>query len=271
LGAAAIAAASILGLTPAAHASAAPFPAGTTTIHGSGTLTLPVATNIAFPFTVTFVGTSDGAGHLAFAKSAISIPPISTSFELGGGPIPATIDISATTNWAGTINTTTGVMTLAGNIKVVVDFAGNSCTIGPLTGGGLHLSTETSGGQGFAPAGHDSTATVVDRTFEIPGVVVDPSGPCPLAALINDGAGLPIPPGTQAHSIVIVATIPPPVAPTTTTTTTATTTSTTTPIRATASELPKTGSPAVPLSLVGVVALAAGAGVLVLRRRPARR
>ena len=105
------------------------FPAGSITVTVSGTL--KIATSIGpvnVPFTGTMKGTSDGNGHLTFPKSSIVFPPISVNLV-----VPATVHISATTNFTGTANLKTGAVTLTGSIVNAIDIpalgASNCCSM----------------------------------------------------------------------------------------------------------------------------------------------
>ncbi len=227
VGAAALAAGAALIVAPAASATTAPFPAGTTTINTAGTFSFTVlGTATPVSFSATMTGTSDGAGHLTFPKAQVHFPTVTTTLLSN----TAHIVITPTTNWAATINTSTGAVTLSGTFTTLISVEGalaatlTNCGLGPITPA---LSTANSGGVKYKKVGTHATATVIDHLFAVPSPT-DPDGTCSNAALVGTALGTPIAQGdsTAPHARYISGALtiyPPGVAAPTTTTSTSTT------------------------------------------------
>lgn len=161
---------SLVMFAPAAQA-ADPFPAGATTFTISGTFAFSAGnppSQVPTPFTGQMKGTSDGAGTITFPKADVSFPVVNTTLSLSGLSVPAIITVTPTTNWTGTIDTATGVVTLKGTLMSAINLTSlaNVCPLGPIT---LDASTTQSGGAKYKMSGKTATATVIDRLFRRPG------------------------------------------------------------------------------------------------------
>ena len=245
------------------------FPAGNITVTVSGTLKIATSVGpVNVVFTGTMKGTSDGSGHLTFPKSSIVFPPISVNLV-----VPATVHISATTDFTGIANLKTGAVTLNGSIVNAIDIpalSASGCPLGPIN---LHLSTGNSGGVKYSSASR--TATDADTTFTIPKITSAPAS-CPAAAVTTINSAFPLPvTGSTSRSIVQKLVFFPPgtAAPALTSSSGATvavaaesaTATTAAPVAA--AELPRTGSSTTPLALAGLVSMLGGLTLLLLRRR----
>src|SRR4051794_10259201 len=154
-GAAALAAGSLLvSAAPAAHAATDPFPAGTTTWVSTGTFSFTVSgTATPVNFSGTLKGTSDGAGNITFPQSGVKFGTVDVTL-LGQ---PATVQISPTSTWHGTINTTTGLTTLTGTLTTLINIPGlaqTACGLGPIT---PVLSSAKAGGVAYKKTGDTAT------------------------------------------------------------------------------------------------------------------
>src|SRR5438067_790285 len=113
------------------------LPAGKVTIQATTTFNLQQCVPApchpsSIPFTGTMVGTSDGNGNLTFPKSGITYP--AKTLTISGAPV--TVHLVALSNFTGTLNTKTGLVTLTGTSETLLDvaaLAATNCPIGPTT------------------------------------------------------------------------------------------------------------------------------------------
>ena len=164
-------------------------------------------------------GTSDGAGHLTIPKANISFPPVPKTIV-----VPAVVTPVASTNFTGTINTTTGAVTLNGSMSTFIAIAalsttGTGCQLGPIA---LDFSTAHTGGVKYKTVGTHATATVSDTAFTIP-VVPPATAECPAPAVTTINSALFLPATNNASITQALTIFPPGVAAPTTTTSTSTT------------------------------------------------
>jgi hypothetical protein len=138
-------------------------------------------------------GTVDAAGNISLPQASISFPTVTVIFPVIG-PTPVTIDASG--DWTGTIDPSSGALTLAAPQTTHIDLTGfglpdPDCPLGPLT---LNLTTGTSGtAQGKPYDSSTGIAEIVDGTFSIPAIPDAPLPPgCPDADLINGAVPLPL-------------------------------------------------------------------------------
>ncbi|HEY5171349.1 MAG TPA: LPXTG cell wall anchor domain-containing protein [Acidimicrobiia bacterium] len=249
------------------------LPAGKVTVQAGATFHLVEAGKAtAIAFTGTMVGTSDGNGHLTFPKSAITFDPVSLTV-----PVPTTVHLVATTDFAGTINTQTGAVTLAGSSETLIDIPALSATSCPLGPSAAHLSSANTGGVKYNSTAH--TATVTDTTFVIPAITTAPAS-CPAAAIATINGTFPLPiSGSTPRSIVETLKVFPPGVAVTAAATSTTVSPTTapavaaaaTPTTAAPNTLPRTGGSSGPLAFLGLSLLGGGLALGLRRRRnPAR-
>jgi LPXTG-motif cell wall-anchored protein len=246
------------------------LPAGKVTIQATTTFHLQTCVPApchatAIPFPGTLVGTSDGNGNLTFPKSGITSP--AQTLTLSGAPV--TVRLVALSNYTGTLNTKTGLVTLTGTSETLLDvaaLAATNCPIGPTT---VHLSSANPGGVKYNATAN--TATITDTTFTVP-VVTNPPASCNAGAVtvLNQALALPITASSPARSIVDALKIFPPgaVVPTTTTAPTTTTPTTAAPASTVApSALPRTGGSDWPIAAFGVALVGGGLALASRRRR----
>jgi LPXTG-motif cell wall-anchored protein len=236
------------------------LPAGKVTVQVTATFHLVEAGKAtAIAFTGSMVGTSDGHGNLTFPKSAITFGSVSMTV-----PVPTIIHLVATSDYTGTINTQTGLVTLTGTSETLIDIAALSatgCPLGPTT---ANLSSASAGGVKYDAAAH--TATIADPTVAIPKITTAPAS-CSAAAIAAINGAFPLP--TTASIVETLKVFPPGVSVTPTTsstTTTPTTAALATPTTVAPNALPRTGGPEWPIAAFGV-ALVGGGLALALRRR----
>jgi LPXTG-motif cell wall-anchored protein len=240
------------------------LPAGKVTVQETATFHLVEAGKAtAIAFTGSMVGTSDGHGNLTFPKSGMTFAPVSMTV-----PVPTTIHLVATSDYTGTINTQTGLVTLTGTSETLIDIAALSatgCPLGPTT---VHLSSASAGGAKYDATAH--TATITAPTFAIPKITTAPAS-CPAAAITAINGAFPLP--TTGSIVETLKIFPPGVAvtaaatSTTTSTTTAPVAAAATPTTTAANTLPRTGSSSGPLAFVGVSLLGGGLALALRRRR----
>jgi LPXTG-motif cell wall-anchored protein len=243
------------------------LPAGKVTVQATITFHLQQCTPApchasTITFTSSFVGTSDGNGNLTFPKSGITSAPVTLTIV-----VPVKVQLVATSDFTGTINTQTGLVTLTGSSETLLDIPDvnpSKCPLGPTV---AHLSSANSGGVKYNATAN--TATVTDTTFVVP-VITNPPASCPAALVdaITTALQLPIS-GADPRSIVVTMKVFPPgaVVPTTTTAPTTTTPTTAAPAATvTPSALPRTGGSDWPIAAFGL-ALVGGGLALASRRR----
>jgi LPXTG-motif cell wall-anchored protein len=232
-------------------------------------LTVTGAPSTVGPFTGTLTGTVDASGNMSFPQANISFPAFTGTI----GPVDATVTPQATGDWTGTVDPTSGVVTLTGSLKTlatVTALGTTDCPLGPFT---IHTTTTNSGGVPYSAAG---AATVADPAYSVPAVPDGTDGCAGNEATINLALGLP---GTGGVTIAM-STDPvltgSGVVPTSTTTTAPTPTTaaaqpagatTAAPAAAPASTLPRTGSSSGPLAVLGVGLIGAGLALAIRRRR----
>ncbi len=244
------------------------LPAGKVTVQATATFHFQQCTPApcvpsTIAFTGSFVGTSDGNGNLTFPKSGITFPAVSLTIT-----VPVTVHLIATSNFTGTINTETGLVTLTGSSETLIDIpalVSTGCPIGPTV---AHLSSANSGGVKYNATAN--TATVTDSSFVVP-VVTNAPASCNLGAVnaINGALMLPIS-GSDPRSLVVTMKVFPPgaVVPTTTTAPTTTTPTTAAPASTVApSTLPRTGGSDWPIAAFGVALVGGGLALASRRRR----
>jgi LPXTG-motif cell wall-anchored protein len=245
------------------------LPAGKVTVQVVATFHLQqctpmpcVASTIAFPGSM--VGTSDGNGNLTFPKSGITFPALTVTIT-----VDVTVHLIAVSDFTGTINTETGLVTLTGSSETLLDIdvlVSTGCPLGPTV---AHLSSANSGGVKYNATAN--TATITDSTFVVPVITNAPASCNPGAvAAINAALQLPIS-GSDPRSLVLTMKVFPPgaVVPTTTTAPSTTTTPTTAAPAATVapSALPRTGGSDWPIAAFGVALVAGGLALASRRRR----
>jgi hypothetical protein len=208
------------------------------------TRTTDVAT-FTTPFPITLGIAPDGAFTIPRDRLAFALVDVSVST-----PGPAfgrfTVRAAATSDFTGTVDTTTGAATLGGSMELLwsqpkpaTDATGSymlDCPVGPFA---VHLSTATVGGTPLAPLAHQDpssrTARLVDDDLDVRAI---PDGTKQCAGDeggLNGALSLPILPRVTTTTTTTVAadsttsTVPTTTttATTDTTTTTATTTTTT--------------------------------------------
>jgi LPXTG-motif cell wall-anchored protein len=208
-------------------------------------------------------GTSDGHGNLTFPKAGITSAPVNMTV-----PVPTTIHLVATSDYTGTINTQTGLVTLTSTAETLIDIpalSATGCPLGPTT---AHLSSANTGGVKYDATAH--TATITDPALAIPKITTAPAS-CPAAAIAAINGAFPLP--TTGSIVETLKIFPPGVAvtaaatPTTTSTTTAPVAAAATPTTAAPNTLPRTGSSSGPLAFVGVSLLGGGLALALRRRR----
>ncbi len=243
------------------------LPAGKVTVQATTTFNLQQCTPLpcvpsAIALTGTMVGTSDGNGNLTFPISGITYAPKTLTIT-----VAVTVRLVALSDFTGTLNTKSGLVTLTGTSKTLLDIAAlgaTNCPIGPTT---AHLSSANPGGVKYNATAN--TATITDTTFTVP-VVTNPPSTCPVGAVLNAALALPIS-GSDPRSIVDTLKIFPPgaVVPTTTTaptTTVAPTTAAPAPTVA-PSQLPRTGGSDWPIAAFGIALVGGGLALASRRRR----
>jgi LPXTG-motif cell wall-anchored protein len=271
---AALGAAILLVPTAGAYAAATPqviTPTGNVTVtvsNASFTLNVMGTPTDVGPFSGTLKGTVTDTGQLTFPKSGISFSGFDTTIL-----VPAHIQPVAPGDWTGTVDPTTGVVTLNGNIDTLTTVSALpgvvNCPIGPSA---IHTSTVLAGGVKYA----SGKATVTDPAYTVPAIPPGIAACGGQEGTIN--AALPLPgtggiklplsfdPVLTGSGVVPSSTVPPPTTTTTRPATASTAASATTAKAAATSTLPRTGSSSGPLLLIGASLVLAGS-VLALRRR----
>ncbi|MFM8971440.1 MAG: LPXTG cell wall anchor domain-containing protein [Actinomycetota bacterium] len=235
--------------------------AGGVTPAGPITVTIGVTLNVVVtgtpskigPIPCTATGTVGADGKFLLKKADITCPPYNGAV----GPVDATTQIVATSDWSGVIDPEGGIVRLNGSSKTlatVPSLGTVDCPVGPIT---LAASTEKPGGAAYNLA--TGKATVVDNAVAIPATPAGAEGCFTLESVINTALGLP----TTGKTVALTLAFAPKLSgsadvPTTTTTTVAPTT--------TAGTLPRTGSSSAPLAAIGI-SLVAGGLALALRNR----
>jgi hypothetical protein len=205
------------------------------------TRTTDVAT-FTTPFPITLVIAPDGAFTIPRDRLAFALVDVSVST-----PGPAfgrfTVRAAATSDFVGTVDTTTGTATLGGSMELLwsqpkpaTGATGTymlDCPVGPFA---VHLSTATVGGTPLAPLAHKDptsrTARLVDDNLDV-GAIPDGTKQCAGdEGGLNGALSLPILPRVTTTTTTTVAadsttsTVPTTTTSTTTTDTTDTTTTT---------------------------------------------
>ncbi|MFM7225119.1 MAG: LPXTG cell wall anchor domain-containing protein [Actinomycetota bacterium] len=235
--------------------------AGGVTPAGPITVTIGVTLNVVVtgtpskigPIPCTATGTVGADGKFLLKKADITCPPYNGAV----GPVDATTQIVATSDWSGVIDPEGGIVRLNGSSKTlatVPSLGTVDCPVGPIT---LAASTEKPGGAAYNLA--TGKATVLDNAVSIPAIQDGTEGCFTLESVINTALGLP----TTGKTVALTLAFAPKLSgsadvPTTTTTTVAPTT--------TAGTLPRTGSSSAPLAAIGI-SLVAGGLALALRNR----
>jgi hypothetical protein len=173
---------------------------------GSLTINTSVVGQIVIPgITATADGTVDRAGNIALPQASISFGPVTTSFPIVG---PTPVTIQPTADWTGTIDPSSGALTLSAPQTAHLALSGlggvdTDCPVGPLA---LNLTTGTSGTATGTPYNSTTgTAEVVDNAFAIPPIP-ETLSTCTDASLINT-ALQPLPAGSSL--VDLTATITP--------------------------------------------------------------
>ena len=222
------------------------------------------------PFSGTLTGTVDATGHLSFPKAGVVFPAFDTTIV-----VPATVHPVATGNWSGTIDPSTGAVSVTGPAETLATVGTLSlvdCAVGPVT---IALSTAATGGVKYNST--TGKATLADPAFQIPAIPAGAPGCNGQEATVNTALGLPGAGGISmdvAFSPALTgngAPLPSTTTFTTTTTTApATTTTPTTTAPTATSALPRTGSSTGTLAIIGFSVVLAGIGLSATRRRGAR-
>lgn len=205
------------------------------------------------PIPCTATGTVDADGKFLLKKADITCPP----FNGAVGPVDATTQIVATSDWSGVIDPEGGIVRLNGSSKTlatVPSLGTVDCPVGPIT---LAASSEKPGGTAYNLA--TGKATVADNAVAIPAIPPNSEGCFTLESVINTALGLP----TTGRTVILTLTFAPKLSgsadvPTTTTTVAPTTT---------AGTLPRTGTSTAPLAAIGIVMVAGGLAMALRHRR----
>jgi uncharacterized repeat protein (TIGR01451 family) len=203
--------AAVLTAGPAGAAVSNP---GTVQVAFAGSLSINGSVPIVIDgITGTATGTVGSAGNLSFPQGSISFPTFTPTLPTLG-PTPVTIEPTA--DWTGTIDPSSGALTLAAPQSAHLDLSGflpgdTDCPVGPLP---LNLTTGTSGtAMGTPYNSATGVAGLVDGTFAIPAIPDAPLPPnCPDADFINGAGGLPLAGGVSLANLT--ATFTPVLAPT---------------------------------------------------------
>jgi LPXTG-motif cell wall-anchored protein len=180
------------------------------------------------------------------------------------------VKLVALSDFTGTINTKTGLVTLTGSSETLLQIPATNpnptnCPLGPSV---AHLSSANSGGVKYNVTAN--TATITDTTFVVP-VITNPPASCPAALVTAITTALQLPvSGADIRSIVVTMKVFPPgaVVPTTTTAPTTTTPTTAAPAATVApSQLPRTGGSDWPIAAFGVALVGGGLALASRRRR----
>ena len=219
--------ASVLGLAiTSAQADVAPAGPITVTVSGS-TLVTVFGTGGTATFTGTLTGTVDAAGNLTFPMAGATFP-VTADQAIG----IATFDLqpALASDWTGTINTSTGAISVAGTLDIgtigKTPVAFPVCAIGPIS---VHLTTSSTGAgsTGVAHNATTGTATIAQAGFTTPKEPVaapfNPGCNATSSAAINVALGLP----NTLGKVQLGLTFSPKLATATTTTTAVPATSTT--------------------------------------------
>lgn len=207
------------------------------------------------PIPCTATGTVGADGKFLLKKANISCPP----FNGAVGPVDATTQIVATSDWSGVIDPEGGIVRLNGSSKTlatVPSLGTVDCPVGPIT---LAASTEKPGGVAYNLT--TGKATVSDNAVAIPAIPAGAEGCFTLESVVNTALGLP----ATGRTVILSLTFAPKLSgsadvPTTTTTVAPTTT---------AGTLPRTGSSTAPLAAIGIVMVAGGLAMALRHRRVA--
>jgi LPXTG-motif cell wall-anchored protein len=238
-------------------------PTGNVTITVSNaffTLTVTGAPQDVGPFSGTLTGTVDDSGNLTIPKSGIDFPAFDAVIV-----VPATVHPVATADWTGTVDPSSGVVTITGTMETLATVSALSltdCPVGPFT---IHTSTVNSGGAKYA----SGKATVSDPSYPVSAIPAGTSGCNGAEETVNTALGLPGTGGIRMGLSFDPVLTGSGVVPTSTSTTPTTPTMAAAPATTAApaaTTLPRTGSSTLPLAIVGVASVAAGA-VLVRKRR----
>src|SRR5262245_38846320 len=173
--------------TAGAHAAspAVITPTGNVTITVSNaffTLTVTGASQDIGPFSGTLTGTVDDNGKLTIPKSGIDFPAFDAVIV-----VPATVHPVATDDWTGTVDPSSGVVTITGGMETLATVGTLGlvdCPVGPFT---IHTSTVNSGGAKYA----SGTATVSDPSYSVPAIPAGTSGCNAAEETVNVALGLP--------------------------------------------------------------------------------
>jgi hypothetical protein len=203
-------------------------------------------------------GTASVAADGTVSIDTLNFPPFAFELLASGGPgtgIPGTASPVAQLPWTGTIDPSTGALSVAGGLttNVAVPLLGASqCSLGPF---GLNLTSGTSGastGTAYDPA--NGNANIVDHLFSIPALVFVPenAAACPQSVVDLFNSGLPFPIASTFARIGFDVNLNPAPqgtgAPASTTTTTAGATTTTTQAVTTTTAQPVTTTTAQPVT-----------------------
>jgi LPXTG-motif cell wall-anchored protein len=257
----------------AAPAGAVIVPTGAVTVTVSNinfSLTVTGTPTTVGPFSGTMTGTVDATGHLTFPKAGINFPAFDTTIV-----VPATVHAVALGPWSGTIDPSTGAVSVTGpaeTLATVATLGLVDCPVGPVT-----IAAQTGAAGGVKYSTSTGKATLADPAFQIPAIPAGQAGCNGQEATVNTALGLPGSGGitmTLAFAPTLTGNGAPPPSTTTFTTTTTTrpatttTPSTTAPI--TTSALPRTGSSTGTLAIIGISVVLAGIGLSATRRRGPR-
>jgi LPXTG-motif cell wall-anchored protein len=136
------------------------------------------------PLTGTLTGTVDASGKMSFPMANISFPAFTGTI----GPVDATVTPQATSDWTGTVDPASGVVTLTGSMRTLATVAvlgTTDCPLGPFT---VHATTTNSGGVPYSAAG---AATVTDPAYSVPAIPAGTEGCAGNDSVINLALGLP--------------------------------------------------------------------------------
>lgn len=150
------------------------------------------------PLAGTLTGTVDGSGALTIPQAAITFPPFDTSIT---NPIPTTVTVTpvADSDFTGTVDPDTGVVTLTGQLTTQVtlaQFGLTNCPLGPMT---ISLSSANAGGSAYSAG----SATLVDQSFVMPAIPSGANGCAGFESTINSLVGLPTAPGASTLTLPV--------------------------------------------------------------------
>ncbi len=157
-------------------------------------------------------GSITAAGAVTFPQAGVFFPTqymFVNADDASGGVVDdfiVTLQISALSNWTGTINPITGAMSIDMHVKVSATGGplSSSCQVSPIDINGMTTGTSTGPGPKEALTGiplnqSDGRVTLVNTTYSVPG-----ASNCGTVALvynlntaINDALGLPSPGGNN--------------------------------------------------------------------------